>query len=185
MKNFRPLAILTLFFLSTSMSSKAQNDFCSNLNKVKALMESGFSSVKGKKLTEGTTNYGTMEITKRMWVSSFQFPESISANVTEILKVAPDPKNAGHNVYITFNFANSATRAVVEAIYNKFREFMKQCVPANWKAQERSGTTYSRYYVMDGSYYDEAPHKITLQFNKLEGAGDKYTADLIFDSAIK
>lgn len=148
-------------------------------------MESGFNTAKGSKLNEATTDYGMMLITKKVWVSTYKFPEALSAEITEVLKVAPDPKNAGHNVFITFNFAKNCTRAAAEAAFTKIRESIRSCTPSNWKVQEKSGTTYSRYIMMDGNYYDESPHKVTLQFTKLEGPGDKYTADLIFDGALK
>ncbi len=149
------------------------------------MMESGFSTMKANKPAEATTDYGMMLITKKVWGTAYRYPDAISADITEVLKVAPDPKNAGHNVFISFNFAKNSTRAVAEAAFTKIRDNIKSCTPAGWKVQERSGTTYSRYYMMDGNYYDESPHKITLQLSKLEGPGDKYTTDLIFDSVVK
>lgn len=149
------------------------------------MMESGFASLKGNKITESTTNYGMMLITKKIWASVYRFPYALSSDITEVIKVAPDPKNAGHNVFMTFNFAKNVTKAAAEAIFNRIRDDIRSCTPANWKTQERSGTTYSKYYVMDGNYYDESPQKITLQFSKLEGPGDRYTTDLMFDGAVK
>ena len=183
MKNPESLFIWAILF--SPIAGFAQNNSCTDFNKVKSMMESGFNTVKGAKVSEGTTDYGMMLITKKVWVSNFKFPEAVSADITEVLKVAPDPKNAGHNVYISFNFTKNSPRAVAEAIFNKIRESIKLCTPASWKLQEKSGTTYSRYILMDGNYYDESPHKITLQLSKLDGPGDKYTTDLIFDGAVK
>ena len=183
MKNLMNLFILAIF--CSPLTSFAQNNVCADFNKVKSMMESGFSAIKGTKTSEGTTDYGIMLITKKVWASNYRFPESLSAEITDVLKVAPDPKNAGHNVFITFNFVKNTTRAAAEAIFNKIRDEIKSCTPANWHVQEKSGTTYGKYFVMDGTYYDEAPHKITLQFSKLEGPGDKYTTDLFFDGAVK
>ena len=149
------------------------------------MMDAGFNATKGTKTSEGTTNYGMMLITKNVWASNYKYTDAITADITEVVKVAPDPKNAGHNVYITFNFAKNCTHAVAEAAFNKVRDNIRSCTPANWKVQEKSGTTYSKFIMMDGAYYDESPHKVTLQFNKLDGPGDKYTADLIFDGAVK
>jgi len=148
-------------------------------------MESGFSTAKGTKTSEATTNYGVMLITKKVWTSTYSYPGALSADITEVVKVAPDPKNAGHNIYISFNFANNATRAVAEAAFNKIRDNIRSCAPPNCTVQDKSGTTYAKFIMMDGKYYDESPHKITLQFNKLDGPGDKFTADLIFDGAVK
>jgi len=183
MKNLKNLFMLASICLPLAGFSQTSN--CPDFTKVKSMMESGFGTAKGTKLSEGTTNYGIMLITKTVWVSNYKFPEALSADITEVLKVAPDPKNAGHNVYISFNFVKNSTRAVAEAAFNKIRESIRSCTPAGWKMQEKSGTTYSRYILMDGNYYDESPHKMTLQFNKLDGPGDKYTTDLIFDGAIK
>ena len=183
MKNLKTL--FTLAILCSSIAGFSQTNSCPDFNKVKSMMESGFSTAKAAKISEGTTDYGMMLITKKVWASNYRFPESLTADITEVVKVAPDPKNAGHNVFISFNFAKNCTRAVAEAAFNKIRDNIRSCTPANWKVQEKSGTTYSRYILMDGNYYDESPHKITLQFSKLDGPGDKYTADLIFDGAVK
>lgn len=174
-----------IFCFGSPATTLAQKDLCQAFNKVKTMMETGFSSAKGTKITESTTNYGAMIITKRSWTSTYNYPEALVSEITEILKVAPDPKNAGHNIYISFNFAKNSTRPIAEAIFTRMRDALKLCSPANWKVEERSGNTYARYSLMDGSHYDESPHKITLQFSKLEGPGEKYTADLIFDSAVK
>lgn len=162
----------------------AQNDFCPSFAKVRQLMDEKFNSVKGAKITESTTNYGSMIITKKIWGSKFIFPEALSADITEILRVAPDPRNAGHNIYISFSLVKNSTRALAEAAFTKAKASIKSCSPANWKVEEHSGNTYSKIALMNGTNYDTAPMKITLQFNKLEGPGDKYTADLIFDSAV-
>jgi hypothetical protein len=185
MKNLKGFRLFILLFLVLPASTFAQNDFCSAFNKVKLTMEEGFNSVKGPKTTETTNDYGMMTVNTKKWSSKFLFPEAIFADVTEILRVAPDPNNAGHNIYITFNFAKNSPRAVAEAAFNKLRDNMKLCNPANWKVEEKSGSTYARYTLMTGSNYDSSPRKITLQFNKLDGPGDRYTADLIFDSAVK
>ncbi len=163
----------------------AQNDFCTSFAKVKQLMDEKFNSVKGTKTTETTTNYGSMIITKKIWGSKFLFPEALSADITEILRVAPDPNNAGHNIYISFSLAKNSTRAIAEAAFTKAKANIKLCSPANWRVEEHSGNTYSKIALMNGTNYDSSPLKVTLQFNKLEGPGDKYTADLIFDSAVK
>ena len=183
MKKLRNLFILAI--ICSPIAGLAQNNYCEEFKKVKSMMEAGFNAAKASKITESTTNYGTMLLTKKIWASNYKYPEAISADITEVVKVTPDPKNAGHNVYITFNFAKSCTRAVAEAAFNKIRDNFKSCTPTNWRVQERSGTTYSRYSMMDGYYYDEAPYKVTMQFNKLDGPGDRYTADLIFDGAVK
>ncbi len=176
---------ILFFFLLRPVSSMAQTDFCTQFNAVKQTMEGGFSKTKGAKITESTKDYGTMLLTTKKWANSIRFPDAITADLTEILRVAPDPKNAGHNIYISFNLAHESSRAIAEAAFNKMKEKIKPCAPANWKLEERSGTTYARYTLMDGTFYDVSPHKISLQFNKLEGPGDKYTCDLIFDCAIK
>ena len=79
------------------------------------MMEEQFSAEKGAKTNENTTNYGEMLLTKRIWASKYLFPGALSADITEILRVSPNPKIAGHNIYISFNFAKNSTRAVAEA----------------------------------------------------------------------
>jgi|GEM_PF-1480362 len=176
------LIILTLVFPFTAFSQK---DFCGHFNKTKQIMEEGFASAKGTKILETTKDYTSMLITTKKWASKYLFPEALTADITEILRVAPDPRNAGHNIYISFNFAKNVTKAAAEAIFVKIRENIKVCLPLNWKIEERSGNTYARYSLMDGNNYDLSPHKITLQFSKMDGAGDRFTADLVFDTAVK
>ncbi len=185
MKNYKLLRLPLILFLMLPLATLAQNDFCQSFTTVKIAMEDGFKPFKAAKPTETTNDYGVMVITTKKWNSTYRFPESLSADITEVLRVAADPNNAGHNIYITFNFAKNSTRAVAEAAFNKMKDNIKLCSPANWKLEERSGNTYARYSLMNGAHYDDSPRKITLQYSKLEGPGDRYTADLIFDSAVK
>lgn len=183
MKNLKLVFVLSYIFFIMS-GADAQTTNCTDFNAVMKLMETGFSTAKASKGTKTETNYGVMILTKTIWTSNYKFPESLYADITEILRQAPDPKMAGHNIYISFNFAKNVTKDVAEATFNKIKDKIKSCTPANWKMKETSGPTYTRYMLMDGPYYDDAPHKVTLYFNKMDGV-DKYTVDMMFDTAIK
>jgi hypothetical protein len=184
MKYFKHILSLAIVSFLLNNPSKAQTDYSTDFNKVLKMMETAFNTAKSTKGAESSTNYGVMILTKKTWASNYKFPESKSAEITEILRQAPDPKLAGHNVYITFNFANNVSKEMAEAAFNSIKDKIKTCTPANWKIKENNGPTYAKYAIMDGPYYDEAPHKVTLQFNKLAGS-EKYTADIIFDTVVK
>src|SRR5438045_1081981 len=120
MKIMKRSLVPALFCFCLPVAVSAQSD-CNEFKKVITLMQTGFGSAKGTKGTESTTNYGVMILTKKIWASNYKFPESVSAEITEILRDAPDPKLAGHNIYISFNIAKNVTKDVAEAAFNKIK----------------------------------------------------------------
>lgn len=183
MKDLRFIFGLTALFL-LPVFTNAQVDSCAEFNKVLGMMKTGFSTTKVGAGKKTITQYEVMEVTETLWPSNYKFPESLTSNITEMSRKAPDPRMAGHNVYITCNFAKNITQADARAIYNRVKEKIRNCAPKNWKTKEVNEATYARFMMMDGPYYDDAANKVTLLFNRLPNS-DKYTADIIFDTAVK